>query len=628
MQEDLRSAAPGAPVEDLSSEAAPGAGASQTRERARLLRAQLARYGRVISWVFRDALIRFRRDTLTAAMLGYLGLLAQGIALGVMVTYARAIEKGTDFNFLGRTADPRVEMWMLFTVAGVIIVLLAISAGFIYLSRLRAYDLVREYEEFCTKRIFSLLARLPSPRSPLASLNLTDRKTYQLLRDARYSARILILLIFSFQAAVTVVIAYVGLLFINAPLSLLITGLIVLSLVFLYRVSIWGARHSIRMEKHSPGAAAEKRQILTDLKRAPAPSATVGNQVETMLASGTMKNFLDAYIGRLRQPESSKLVTNLLTAAALFSILVIEGSALLKGQDNWSTLVVYLVALRYFLNNLSVVANTYTKLNRFFPLLRTHHEFIKDASAAGEDPPVVTVDYELRPPGPALDELPIPTLKRGSVVGLMLPGPLTRFSLAPLIGSLGVDPAASRELVLSSYRLCLTPGGAASPPLSLRHAFGFDASRDDAALSADLVALLGSEKVPLLDTSASDKALESLSDEGRSVMAVLAGIHSDAEILVVEAWELAAVSPQVLEALRARLSSKVLVVAHRAPGRLTGRFDEVGHIISTETKVLGWAHTHWIVENPERLEELLARETGAAAASAQVDELLLDEDEV
>jgi hypothetical protein len=325
-----------------------------------------ARYKDVASWLLHDAYWRFRPTFLTALFLSGASLTVQFAALGVIYKYLQDNQGGELVSIRGHTFEPQSSPTLLAIAAGTVLVLFGGGIILGYWGRVRALALGRAYEEFCSRRAIALVnGRTGTSFGPGERLAIHG--------DPRSCGRVARILIEAVLPALFVIVSTVVLIVLE-PMVTFWLGLLVLAAgPFLYLVSVRAAGFSQRMERTAgPAAAAKRAFIRTDC----GPRDAEDHQLKEAFRSGPLAENLNAYVGRRRAVEESRLITGLLMATALALILGQQGAQILTSGQGLSSLAVYLITLRLQLGNLSKVMRVLTSVNRFYPQIARHRRFL------------------------------------------------------------------------------------------------------------------------------------------------------------------------------------------------------------------------------------------------------------
>ena len=314
----------------------------------------ICQYSATLRLIATDSVWRFKKESAFILLTGFLGTSFQLLTIGLAIYYARALEKGEPVKLLGYEFQARTSVALLFLLGAGVFFFLLLSAWLIYFSKTKTIALMRKYETFCSKRIFSLFDSSVKIWTPPHQDFCDDRTIFRIVRfDSRHNSRAMGILLTTIVPAVTLLVSVCTLFYTNVSLTWLMMVFFGIASFFQYKINIIGIRDSARLENCIRGCALEYRQIIQRQKSIAMPLPKNESWFEKMLfSSGKIRQYKDAYTGRLKVLETSHLVSNILFAITIFVLLLIMGSRIIFRADNWSSLIVYLIALRFFLVNI------------------------------------------------------------------------------------------------------------------------------------------------------------------------------------------------------------------------------------------------------------------------------------
>lgn len=581
-----------------------------------------------------DSLWRFKMRCFLVLLSGFLGVTSQVGVIGLAVYYARVLERGDRIQFLAFDFEPHSSGLLVLFALGVIICLLC-SAWLIYFSGVSSLKLRRRYEEFCSKRIISLFGSSLRIWTPDDQRFSDDGLILKLARrDARYCGRVQIMIMNAVVPAITFLAGTVALLYINVPLTLFVVLLMGVSAVFQFRANVSGARSSISLEKHAIGAGREYKQIIGRLKGSGLPLLQGRVSLDEMLfSSGETKRYLDAYEGRLKVVESSKLVSNMFLAISVSIILLTFGTDAAMRGEGWGKLIVYLIALRYVLVNLTGLSTRITGINRFYPQLRRYLQFLVETeipSASGESRDLT---YTLTSgPNPMEGSLKNWDLSVGKRIGLISPFELNRHTRAFLTDCLLGRSSSESNSALGSMGFVTSKYGCL--PMSLRKSLGFPKRYSWQDMQKELngtglLKRLGEQLPDSLDKRVANEAWGNIDPDLKFALRLLAVLHSPAQWVMLEEEGLRALTLEARKVFLERLSDRITVIVYCKDTSVAGSYDEemlaVVDARSNSTVGLGsvgWFEKHRAeVEQFVRMSSAVDSEKGGVALETEDDEL-------
>ncbi len=587
---------------------------------------QVRRYRLIMRWLLGDCFSRYWR-TITLLFLGDgMAIASQIGAIGLLFLYAQHLETGDPIAFLDHAWDPRTSFALLVMISGAILCLFIAGSLLRYAVRSGTIRLVRRYEEFCSKRVVVTLSHLPTDALHKSAVP-SDRQNIQriMLQDSRFCALALRRLLNNLIPTLTLCVAGVALLYLSPLLFLLITLLLAIAGRWMFRISIQAADISKSFEGSAKSAAIERLALVERGLHSPTEIAYQDNEFDQAYVSGKTRDFLNAFEGRYRVIEQSKLVNNILMALANITAVGVIGWNVINGYQGWSIIVVYFVVLRYCMSSIQQVTASLTSVNRFYPQITRYVRVIGSAAPYGEERSFAVTDGFLVTAPPLHQRNAAAVLAPGSPVGLLSPEPPNRFTAGVLIGALecdsGADSGAAVEILQRSRTVSLTfqPGAA-----TLRQAFGIASDIGTAEIAAVFDDAGLSEVGEMTLAGGLDSTLPDFDDDKdqRIAMAVLgmtAAALSTAQVVIVEGRGLGQLARRARDFLLDRLTPKnVFVLLRIEDERLpTERIETV--LISDSDKIVGWAPSAWYLDNLDKVRKTVGGAAGRPAAAAPDD---------
>lgn len=564
-----------------------------------------------------DSVLRFRKESFLVFITGLFGVSFQILTIGVVLYYAKAMEKGTLINVLFYEFNVRTSVVFLLVCGLVILFSLLLAAWLTYFSRTKSLALRRKYEEFCSKRIFILFGSSFKTWIPFEQDFNSDKVISKLARrDARFCGRALWMVMDFVTPFIIFLVSIGALVYINPFLTFLIFVLIGISAVFLYKVSIMAAKNSSLMEKFSKPANKEYLQVIRRQKTIAVSSQEDETWLENnFFSSGAPKKFLDAYMGRLKALEYSHLISNILFAAAVFMILLILGEKIIFEGHGWEKLIVYLLALRYMITNVKQINTKVTSINRFYPQLKRYFQFL-DATIRlqkkekGIQPPkyslLVSVNSRLKGTRDSFD------IKEGNRIGIVCPVVLNRYTLAFLMDCMLGHSRGAVKYALGSV-LFVTSKYKNYPRRSLKESFDFSSyyNSDDLRKNLEQIGLWEKYKEQLSDNSESPihaEAWKSVEPDVRFALVMLNALRSDHQWLVVEEKGLGFLSDTARKFFLDQLSKRITVIVFNKDITSVGLYREDVIAVIAHDKVVGLGCTDWFRENQDAIKDIFHQE--------------------
>ncbi len=342
-----------------------------------LLADQLRRYGSVASWLWKDALWRFKWQALAVVLAAAGGVAAQGAVLGALLQYGRALERDRVIEWNGIAIVARESLPLLYTVVAGVVVLLVLAAVLQYLGRAGGVRLDGRYEAFVSGRALEMLHRTPVAA---AALDPSTAEAGQYLAQGapREMGRLLRISLLLMTPVITALAAGLGLFVLQWELTLLVAVLSACAAALLYRTNLAAVAHTRNQVTYNPRSSRLKKDFIRRWAGRPHPgagSSSLAGEVEDVMSQRDVVRAGQAYVNRITVVDRATFITRAVAAVTIGAVTAVQGTQILSSQQGFSTLVLYVLALRVFLNSVSTVGRTLTSVNRFYPALQSYAQF-------------------------------------------------------------------------------------------------------------------------------------------------------------------------------------------------------------------------------------------------------------
>ena len=575
----------------------------------------LHQYTELLRWLIIDSVWRFRGKVILMLVTGVLHVILQVQAIGLAIYYARAVDKGIVINILGRKLSARTSLELLFFYGLGVLVCLLISAFFGYYSRTRVLKLWRLYEEFCSKRIFLLSGSNLRFCLPLSQEYNNESNILRLVRsDARYCGRILGMFLYTIIPIITFLIAIAILFYINTFLTILIIVLMIISTIFLYKINRSGVSYSTSLHKYTREFGQEYRHIIKWQKGIVISSPLSELEFwleENIFRSGAVKQYLDAFEGRLRVVVESEFIGNIFFAIATCIVLISLGSFIVLQGKGWSQLIIYLVASRQGLLSFKEVTRKMTSINRFYPHLKRYSQFLKNMNYRLITKQENSTNYSIGLSNNSLpNSLEECNLNKGSCLGLVSPVELNCYTLAFLTECL----LGNREVVsnvLESMRFATTNYSLPSKyPLSKSLGFPSGYNYQDLCQDMKLIGLEDKVKKQLrrnLEKPISQDKWNQVDLDLKFALSLTAALNSNCQWVMLDESGLKTLSKVAQENLLKRLSRKITIIIFNKKLARIGQYNENAIAVINENKLVGLGSLDWFNENKDEIETIWSK---------------------
>jgi hypothetical protein len=323
---------------------------------------------------------------MAAIVPGAVGMSLQVGAVGLILYFAKLLVKGETFSRFGMEIDPTESYIFIFVFAALVAVVLMLSSWMSYFSQVHIIRLGTDYERLCVRRVFSILNRCrqndaEAQRNPLYRKSLAQLAG----QDARWLGRISINLSESIVPAGTCLVAVCVLVFISIPITGLVAVLVGISVFFYEKVSVEGVFFSTRMRITRKATKEEKSDLIDRMATSSQGPDIEMAEIDQWLTTKSFQESLSSYEQRLLTASRATLIGQHLALASIFLLFLLVGAQTVLMKESWSELVVYLVALRYFLNTFQQVAKKLTRINRFYANITRQYMFVVNDGAVPLD---------------------------------------------------------------------------------------------------------------------------------------------------------------------------------------------------------------------------------------------------
>lgn len=325
---------------------------------------KLTRYGRFMVWLMRDAFGRRPWLTTMTVLCGWLAVLAEVAALGLALYYAHLFAEDRAVTLADTTFVARESKTLLLAFGIASAAIMVAAAGLQYAGRLGRLRLRRQYGDACSNRVLSRLSDHP----------LDERAAMTLARsDSLLCGRAAYILISALTGGLAAAAALAAMLVIEPILTALLLAFGLVGAIFMYHISVRGARSSRTVEEL---AGSSKEELRGTLRRIADPAAGEGEAFPDEVGPIGQRH-LDAYIMRIRAIADSEFAANILFALLLALILVSLGLMAMHEDSTWERVIAYLIGLRYLLVNGRTFVRGLTSMNRFYPQVSRYWDYLR-----------------------------------------------------------------------------------------------------------------------------------------------------------------------------------------------------------------------------------------------------------
>lgn len=353
---------------------------------------QLRRWAASLRWLVADALWPRRAASLAVLGGNLVGSLAPGATIGLLLLFARSVERGSDVSLLGRSMparDPRA----IGAVASAVLLLLLASAAATYVGRRIGAGIVIGYLEECGSRALRI-ASLRTPPGLAGPAGLRNHRRRVAVLDARLAARATRTALNATTPLITLAWAIPALFLLDAGTTLIVAALALLLLAGQYVVNRRALAAQRGLERTSSTARDQWTAWYETLRTLPLWNTRLEHALRDDWRRGPIGARLRAYRGRLLGKAQAELASAIFFAVGMSFVLYWIGMRALLERSSWSTLVAFLLLLRMVLVSARSVLIALVSYTRLYPGVRRTHLWLAESprpAASDDDRLVLTV---------------------------------------------------------------------------------------------------------------------------------------------------------------------------------------------------------------------------------------------
>lgn len=570
---------------------------SDTRVTAGTYRRQAKRYVATVRWAIAFVVTSFGRRLVWSLVSASGGVIVVGVGIAYAVAIVTSLETGRPMAVRGVTlGGPAAEALIHHALA--VAVLILVGSAMVFIGRRESVSIAAD----CQPRLARAVLTTPvgvqadaaayvndaTARAGVHRLATSDPRMFSLAARR------------GIEAPSALMIALVGSLVLVAlePVAAAIAmSIFALSAPALYIVNLGAMRASRRFEEAAPAASAAVKQALQG-PSAPAQS-DAGPVRDAALRS--LGDAAEAFRLRFHAIVRTDLVSQVVTGAALFVILLYLGQRAINGTLPLTTVATFVVVLRFVLGSIRSVSMSAVTLSRYYPAL------FRLASYLDCDRPHSTIDlppalvFRRHADGTSEGDKTRVKVRLPAVIGLSSPVRPTQVNAGYFV-SVTARALSQRPCLLASATYVINDEPLPEGPTSLR--LGLHLPRSCALETSSLTAADAGHIAALgivdLDTELPASAWRGLGSGLRRRLVFSSIAALDPLVIVVER--------RVFRSLRslpslARFGGALLVCDEGPP-----RSDALAlHLVTTpDGGVVAFGRPSWVRSEWQRIEERLA----------------------
>lgn len=576
----------------------------------------MSRYASAVRWLGRALWEAFRWRVVGTIAAAQLGVLVVGAGVSLSFGYLRQLEADGDLRLGSLVLTARDGTTLTLMVAATLVTLLA-GAGILFLAQRRIVGMAAELNHHVRMRIaLAYGGELPPPdwrdeRSVQRALWVLET------RDARRTAIVARSLLRNTVNLAVVLVGTAALFYLDAVVTVLFLMVVAIAMIAYYRTNATSARATRRYETVAPTTRRALRRLVPSVQTLARPSPERA-ELEAALDPAAVTEETQAFRDRFGAHIHSELLGFAIMGVALAGLTAYMGRQALAGTIPWTHLVAYVLVLRFTLNGIQSVLRTFAFFSRFYPAIDRLNRFLSASSSTTTQGPLATLTPRFGAQAVTEDADVARPIRAGEVVEVVLPVPLSRYSLGLLAPAFVGAAHAERRHLLGQVALALPPAlpatgaslhnlvnlNGAGDTQQLRDRLGEHATTIEAAVGLDPSGVVSADAWARVPNEAMQRlVLTCAAASGRPVLAVdrsladggelarLAREVTDRVILVCSGvGDDSATSPAALPEVARRLvvSTHAEIVAIGSPDWVADHWDEIRTRLDEPTSPASW----------------------------------------
>ena len=427
---------------------------------------QFKRYRETIFWLYRNVLRRYPGKMILAQITNFLGPTLMGGSMALLVFFVHKLEKNVPITikYLPFTFTPRdpVDFTIVVVTSGLVL----LGSGLVTLwSNSINVRLAIQFALDQSRYILALNGGRPFKNSD-PSKNPYPKDVQNRSKSIVAMARGIKPLLQVFQPLFQFLFSFAALAYIDFIFTALIFLGVLPSMYFQYVINYKASKNEDRRGPTLKNMQARITSLLDNMAFAPQINQSAMSFLEKAYAREEITELPEFYINRILARPKSQAISNILTAVLLMGIVSFLGINALQGDITWALMLGYLafartgmMALRKLIGTITGFARHYTNTRKTFDLVESwpgQKQFEKNILKIG------TADGEVSP-----GDLKVAKIRRGEVLSVLSPVPLSRFNTYAYADALGSHRSVNKKMLWGAM-VCIPDALDSCPGASLR----------------------------------------------------------------------------------------------------------------------------------------------------------------
>lgn len=424
------------------------------------LKRQFSKYLHVLRWLAHDFVWRYRRRVAIVLVFRFAGMGLFVSTFGLLAYYVRLIERDSSVRLFGESVHAR-ESVMLLVLVGIIAVLaLSVSSVMMYWSARGAMRLAQVYEDACGRRVLQLANRQRQFTTPEGMQETDERLILVLTRKyprmiGRVARTIVVTLI---PNSIVMLFVLPTLLVLSFSLTAIVIVLMGCSLFVHYRLNVAVAGNTVSLERTADQALQAFRGLIGRMSERLEPLDD--SEIDRAYRRDPVRQNSETYVKSYLARDQSQFASDIFGAVTMAIVLIVLGSNVLQEGAGWSTLIAYLLVLRFTIAQIRSLLSGIAVANRYFHQVRAYILFIehgrqRPSDTFGRHAESLTATLDEACEGTASEQSL--SLHPGTCIAVVGPFRASRFQVQHLCDVLFSSEPGTANPILDRMHLVATP---------------------------------------------------------------------------------------------------------------------------------------------------------------------------
>lgn len=327
-------------------------------------------------WIARDAFGLYRRRVVAILLMNIVGVLSASASLGGLYLYVRHLESREPLSVRGLVLPVSDELWAVASLAGALIALGLVSSASLYATEVLVSRLALAYRDRCQHRALSVAAD-PLTRGWQGLVDGPARAALTELSRAKalHMALALHFMLHGLLPIAIALIAFGTLLATDLVLTLVLLPAVLAYLLPLRAINRAVSRATEGFESYDRKARSTMARGIEALVDGSAPAEEKRAVADALARDPDWGQAGRHFYLRRLADDRLQLVNSVFTIVSTAAIVVFFAAT--RGPNaSWTSLLVYVVALRFAISSSRQVSMMFVQLSRLHPIYGGYCSFM------------------------------------------------------------------------------------------------------------------------------------------------------------------------------------------------------------------------------------------------------------